>query len=53
MGDHFDPDGGHIIEEKFEDALSRLHSLRAEGPVFASPHSGPLFSFAGGPRDIC
>ena len=25
MGDHFDPDGGHIIEEKFEDALSRRY----------------------------
>ena len=25
MADHFDPDGGHIIEEKFEDALSRRY----------------------------
>jgi topoisomerase IV subunit A len=25
MGDHFDPDGGHIIEEKFDEALSRRY----------------------------
>ena len=25
MGDHFDPDGGHIIEETFNEALSRRY----------------------------